>query len=161
MDVKGSKALAERIAQEYEEVTLPGTGEIVSLSDESACALALNALRDFENQIREAKRLLTYGIVERTKVLGSKSFTLSGGKLKAEVRGGPERAYDAEAIERELREAGMPEARIRQIVREEITYTLRAVEAKRAAGANEEYAAIIERNATEVEKPYTVTIRRT
>lgn len=144
---------------EREEIVLPYTGEIVSLTDEVACATALESIRELEQHLRDAKRLLTMGIVERTRVLGSKSFSMAGGK-RVEVRGGPERTYDAEAIERELREAGMPEERIRQIVKEEVTYTLRAVEAKRAAGANERYAEIIERNAFEVDRGYTVSIRR-
>ena len=148
--------------REREEVMLPAlerAGELIDLSDEQAVGDAIDDLNVLLQRVFEVKRVLGAAAAERARVLGVKSFALTGGR-KAVIEGGPSKSYDAEAIERELRAAGMPEERIREVVREEVTHTLRVREATRAAGANEEYADIIERNTTEVVKPYSVSIRR-
>lgn len=140
-------------------MALPHSGEVVDLTDAAACANALDELRRMEAQIGEAKRALSSAIVDASKILGTKSIKLDGGRT-ATITGGPVPHYDAEAIERDLRVLGMPENRIREIVKEEVTYTVRAVEAKRAAGANPEYAKVIEQATSTVERPYSVGIRR-
>ncbi len=145
--------------REHGEIALPHSGEMVDLTDEVACAVSLDELMRMEAAIRSAKRVLSEAIAARAAVLGTKTINLTGGR-KAEVKGGPEKHYDAQEIERGLRELGMPEDRLREIVREEVTYTVRAVEAKRAAAANPEYAKVIERATTEVERPVSVSIRR-
>ena len=61
--------------------------------------------------------------------------------------------YDAEAIEEGLREAGMSEERIREIVKEEVTYKVVAKEAKKAAAASEKYAAIVDATAPKCPGP--------
>lgn len=142
-----------------EELAIPGTGQVVSLDNEVECAQALSAVRAFESQIREAKNILTSAIVERSQVLGTKTIHLPDG-TKAEIRGGPESTYDHMEIEENLRALGMPENRIREIIVEEISYKVSVREAKRAAGANESYASVIE-NAKQVnEKPFYVVISR-
>jgi hypothetical protein len=156
---EGGRRMSDMEIREREELALPHTGELVDLSDEVACATALDELRRMNTHIEEAVRALSRAVAARAAILGTKTIQLPGGR-KAEVKGGKKRIYDAEQIERELRVAGCPDDRIRQIVREEVTHTVVAVEAKRAAGANEEYALIIARNMTEVDAPYSVTIRR-
>lgn len=142
-----------------EELAIPGTGQVVSLDNEVECAQALSAVRAFESQIREAKNILTSAIVERSQILGTKTIHLPDG-TKAEIRGGPESTYDHMEIEENLRALGMPENRIREIIVEEISYKVSVREAKRAAGANESYASVIE-NAKQVnEKPFYVVISR-
>lgn len=142
-----------------EAIVLPHSGEVIDPHDAKQCGTALDELRRMERHIGEAKRALSYAIAEECKRQGTKSIDVGGGR-RAEVRGGPEKAYDAEALERDLRAAGMPEDRLREIVTETVSYSVVAREAKRAAGANEEYARIIERNTTEIERPISVTIRR-
>lgn len=141
------------------EIAIPGTWEIVSLDDEAACAQALASLREFESQIREAKAALTNAIVERSKVLGSRTLHLPSG-LKAVVKGGGETVYDAEEIEAGLREAGMPEDRIREIVKETTSYSVAAVKAKQAAAANEAYAQVIAEHSRFVPKAQYVSLER-
>jgi hypothetical protein len=126
-----------------QELVVPGTGELVDLDDEVACVNALSAIGDFEQLIREAKRELTAAVVARSKLLGVKTFKLPDGR-KASLTAGAETVYDAEAVEEGLRAAGMPEDRIREIVQETVTYRVRAVEAKRAAAANPEYARVVD-----------------
>ena len=142
-----------------EELAIPGTGELVNLEDETQCVTALASLRDFEQMIREAKSVLTNAIVERSRVLGTKTIELADGS-KAEVRGGSETTYDAEAIESGLRALGMPEERIREIVVEQVSYKISAREAKKAAAANSDYATVIEDFRFVEEKPEYVVISK-
>lgn len=142
-----------------EELAVPGTGQLVSLDNEVECVQALSALRDFESQVKEAKAILTAAIVDRSRLLGSKTIHLPDGS-KAEVRGGPESLYDIAEIEEGLRSLGMPEDRLREIVVEEISYKLSVREAKRAAAANTEYASVIDNAQKIEEKPFYVSISR-
>lgn len=144
---------------EHEELVLPGTGELVALNDEVACVQALVALRDYERQFREAKAQLTAAIVERARMLGTQTLTLPDGS-KASLKGGDEITYDAQMIEDQLRQLGMPEERIREIVVEEVSYRVSAREAKRAAAANPEYEAVIEGAKTTVEKSTYISVQR-
>ena len=133
------------------------TGEVVPLSDVTACARALTDLREAETEIRQMKATLTALIVEECGRRGVKTLHLEG--VTAEIAGGSSTVYDAEVIEQELREAGMPEDRIREIVEETVSYRVRAVEAKRAAGMNPTYRGIMERNSRTEEKPWTVRVK--
>jgi hypothetical protein len=151
--------MSEVDIREREELALPHSGELIDLSDETACGVALDEVRRMQAHLAEAVRTLSAAIAARGAVLGTKTIKLSGGR-KAEIKGGPEKHYDAQEIERGLRLLGMPEERLREIVREEITYSVVAREAKRAAGANPEYARVIENATSEVERPWSVTIRR-
>lgn len=132
-------------------LVVPASGEAVDLNDERAVALALRSIRELEDALKQAKAVLNDALVARAKVFGSRTLHLDGiGKV--EVKGGTETTYAAEEIERELREAGMPEERIREVVKETVTYTVNAVEAKRCAAVNPVYAEIIERHTTKREK---------
>ena len=144
---------------EHEELVVPGTGEIVSLDDEIACIQALVAVRNFEQQFREVKAQLTAAIVDRAKTLGTQTLNLPDGS-KAFLKGGSETVYDAQEIMERLRQLGMPEERIAEIVVEEVSYKVSAREAKRAAAANPEYEAVIESAKTVVEKPTYVSVQR-
>lgn len=142
-----------------EEIAIPGTGQLVSLENEVECAQALSAVRDFEQQLREAKAALTQAIVERSRVLGVKTIHLPNGQ-KAEIRGGPESSYDIEEIEKNLRALGMPEERITEIIVPTISYKLSVREAKRAASANEDYASVIENAKKVEEKAFYISLSR-
>jgi len=146
--------------RESEEIALPHSGELIDLADTSRCIVALDELRRMETQIAETKRLLSAAIAAEFRRQGTRSMKIRGGR-RAEVKGGVEKAYDAEGLERDLRAAGMPEERLREIVTETMTYSVVAKEAKRAAAANEDYARAVERNTTEIQRPISVTIRRT
>lgn len=173
MDVKGAKALRQHIedaqggtvpgeeveVREREELALPHSGELVDLSDEVAVGVALDEVRRMQAHLQHAVRALSDALAARAAVLGTKSIRLSGGRVAA-IQGGTTKVYDAQEIERGLRALGMPEDRIREIVVEQVTYTVRAVEAKRAAGANPAYADVIEAASSEIERPVSVTIRK-
>ena len=101
------------------DLVLP-SGELVSLGDTAACVRALDELRDLESRIRELKGMLTDAIQDESRRQGTKTLTLNGG-IQALVKGGEKVLWDAQALEAGLREAGMGEERIRQIVIEEVS----------------------------------------
>lgn len=144
--------------------TSPGTelvipnGEIIPLDDPAKVAKAILTLRDLEYQIRQAKEELTQTLVQHSMEIGNKTITLAGGG-QATIKGGSETIYDAEEIMADLREAGMSEERISEIVTETVTYKVKAVEAKRAAAANPEYARAIEEWTHIVPRRVTVEIK--
>lgn len=148
----------ERI-ERREEIVLPHSGQLIDPHDARQCIFALDELRSMERHIAEAKRTLSEAIAAECRRQGTKSISVQGGR-RAEIRGGEEKVYDAEGLERDLRALGMPEERLREIVTETVTHSVVAKEAKRAAGANEEYARAVERNTTKIERPLSVTIRR-
>lgn len=141
------------------ELVVPGVGEVVDLTDTRQVALALDTVRDLERQLRGVKAELTNAIVYASRTEGVKTLHFEG--CSATIKGGTETNYDAEAIELGLREAGMPEERIREIVKETVSYTVDAVKAKQAAAANPAYAAVIDAHRVSNEKAPYVTISLT
>ena len=138
------------------EIAVPGIGEIVNLDDARAVAFALDGVRDLERQLRDVKAELTRALVYESGVQGTKTLHMEG--IKAVLKSSAETIYDAEEIEIGLREAGMPEDRIRLIVVETTSYKVDAVKAKQAAAANPAYAEVINANKHEVEKAASVTL---
>lgn len=135
------------------------TGEIIALADTAACAVALHELRALEDRIKEAKDALTDAILAEGKRQGKRTLHLPEGVV-AIVKPGGRVLWDAHQLEDDLREAGMPEERIREIIQEEVSYTVKAAEAKRAATANPVYAKAVSAARREVEgKPY-VSVQR-
>jgi len=146
--------------RESEVLTIPGTGVVVNLAEPREVAVALQDIRGLESRFREIKRVLSDTLVEAWRKGGTaKTFAVGGGR-NVVITGGPEKVYDAEAIRDELLAAGMPDERVSEIVVETVSYQVKAVEAARAAKANPEYAAIIERNTETIEKPFNVAVRR-
>jgi len=144
---------------QHEEVAIPFTGEVVSLTDAGAMARALEDIRDIEAQFRSLKATFSMAFQMLAEREGTKTLALPDGR-KAVLTGGKEMSYDAERLEIGLREAGMPEERIREIVELTYTYRVKAVEAKRAAAANPLYADVVEMCRTETVTPTRVSIRR-
>jgi len=142
-----------------EELVLRHTGEIVSLDDENECAAALRSLRDHKREIDEAISILSDALVQASERHGSKTLHLAAAKVT--VAATTKTLFDADALEHDLREAGMPEDRIRQIVKEEVTVSRKVVagEAKRAAAASAVYRNIIEQHSTVVAVIPQVTVK--
>lgn len=138
------------------ELVVPGIGEIVNLDDARQVAVALDGVRDLERQLRDVKSELTRALIHESKQQGTKTLHMEG--IKAVIKSGDETIYDAEEIEIGLREAGMPEDRIRLVVVETTSYKVDAVKAKQAAGANPAYAKVIDANKRTEEKSASVTL---
>jgi hypothetical protein len=146
------------VSEPGSELVVAGVGEIVNLDDAVQCVNALAAVRDLEQQLREAKAVLTDAIVHECSRMGTKTLSLPSG-IKAVVAGGTETIWDIEVLET-LVDAGLPRQRFDEMVTVEVTSKVNAREADRIAGANEQYAEIVERAKTIVEKPRYVTLKR-
>jgi hypothetical protein len=126
------------------EVILP-TGEIVDMSDPASLAQAYEKVREIEQTLREIRGFIIEGVAAYAEHRGAgKTIHLESG-LKITLKGGEDIRWDAQQLEGDLREAGMDEDRIREIVIEEISYRVSANEAKKAASVNPAYAAAVER----------------
>lgn len=133
----------------------PSTGELIVATPENAAGL-IPALRDLKRRIDETIRACSQLLVEASVEQGTK--TLRYGKVTAKITGGPEVQWDVEFLREALTEAGCPEARIRDLIVEEISYKVKANVAKQLAGANPRYAEIVEAAKTMTDKPHTVSI---
>ena len=80
--------------------------------------------------------------------------------MRAEVRSGKRSTVAADVLEAKLRDAGMPEERISEIVQETVSHTVDLKAAKKAAGVNPAYAQALADATTEHEAQPSVTIRR-
>lgn len=139
-------------------LVVPGTGEVLDLSDTRGMADAYTRVQELERELQDARRALADGIVEASSTWGGRTMHLPDGRTIV-ISGGSEWVYDALAIEEELLAAGMPQERVDQIVTQTVSYRVDAAKAKQAAGANPAYAAIIERNRTRVSKRPSVAVK--
>ena len=134
------------------------TGEVLDPSRPEVQAQALEAARQEIARLSRFRRALSDRLVEHSRLVGERTFTLPGG-VKAVREGGPVTEYtDPAALERELLAAGMPADRVSTIVVTTIDKKVSGVEAAKAARANPEYAAIIGRHARTVDRPYSIKL---
>lgn len=121
---------------------VPVLGTVVDLSKPAEIA---TALRD----VREAKRVLDQWRIEFEERLAEEaarqgSKTLRYGDVTVKVSSDTEIQWDL-AVLRELREAGLPEERYKELVATTITYKVSSTVAKQLEGANPAYAEIVQR----------------
>lgn len=151
VDVAVEPATGEEIVVRTDDLPVPVIGRLVRLADPEDVARALADVRQAEEQLADAKRVLVDRLLVERRLRGEGTIRFDSG-VTVEIPKPEETVYDADAIERELRDAGMPEERISAIVRETVERKVMAGEAKKAAGANPDYAEIIERHRRVVEK---------
>lgn len=132
------------------ELVVAGVGSVVNLDKPAEVAQALADVRALENALRDVKPILTGALVEESKRQGKK--TLRFGDLEVVISQSREIVWDLEVLA-ELLDAGMSEERYAELVTETVTYKVSAQEAKIIAGANPEYARIIERARTDHDGP--------
>lgn len=149
--------MSEIVVAESTEVVLH-TGEVILLSDLPACARAVEEIRDLEYRLRQMKNELTRPFVEETEKRGSKTLRW-GEDLEVVVSASETVEWDVTELAK-LQDAGLPDDRYDELVKAEVTYKVSAREATRIAGANEQYAEIIERAKTLVPKNPTLKISR-
>lgn len=141
-------------------VLIPHTGELVNLDDPSACAVALDELRTLEGKIKDLKATLADAISQYAEHAGAgKTLNLTGG-VRAILRNDKQVVWDAQQLETDLRAAGMPEERIREIVVEEVSYKVAANEAKKAASVNQAYAQAVADARHEIPQRASITVQR-
>ena len=131
----------ERIEQP-EELALPLTGELVPLGEPARVARALAEVRELKGQLEQARRVLEQALVQEAQRLGRKTLELEGAKVT--IAGGRKLVWDVSKL-LELREHGLPEERIDELVRPVVEYKVDGRVARELAGAgNPEYARIID-----------------
>lgn len=118
-------------------------GLVVDLTSENQVAQALSEIQLLKAKLSHAERVLREAIAERSRVLGTKTFHVTGVGT-VEIKGDKKVRWDAEKLQDLLRQAGADEALISEIVIEQVSYKVDARRAARAAKANTDYAQAIE-----------------
>lgn len=161
-EAEGIEVPAELAVVEEEttstELVLP-TGQIINLDDPASCAEALTVVREIESHMKEVKAAIVDRLAEEAKRRGENVFELPDGQRVA-VKRNYDVEWDHVGLEADLRAAGMPEERIREIIQEEVSYSVKAVEANKAAKANPEYAKAVASARSEVDKRPTISLPR-
>ncbi len=135
----------------------PVTGELIPASDTNGVAEAVKELRHLSQQIRDAIADATVILVEESRRQGTKTLALQD--VTVEIRGGTETVWDISKLRQGLDDLLCPEERIEALIKTEVTYKVDARVAKQLAGANEDYAAVLESAKTTVEKPYYIRVK--
>lgn len=117
----------------------------------------LTDIREMESKLREAKGALTEALAAEFSRQGTKTLELNG--IKATLGADSEIVWDIEVLG-ELRNLGLPEERMDQLVTAEVTYKVNGSVAKQVAAANPAYAEVIERAKGRVPRTPYVSIRR-
>lgn len=138
------------------EVLVPYSGQIVNLGDPPECLKLLAEIRELEGKLRDVKGALTEALAQEFSRQGKKTLEVNG--IKAELRGGTEIVWDVEVLE-QLRDLGLPDERMNELVKVEVTYRVNAAVAKQLAAANRDYAEIIQRAKSEIPKAQYVSIK--
>jgi hypothetical protein len=135
------------------------SGELVDLNDPASMAHALARVREMQSFLKEVNGMIVDAFAEHRRVHGVDEIELENGDV-VKVTAKHALVWDAHQLEEDLREAGMPEERIREIIVEETTYTVKAVEANKAAKRNVDYARAVENARTKVEQRPTISLPR-
>lgn len=143
---------------ESEDLVLPHSGEVISLQDAGAVANALADIRRIEALMRDTKAILSGALVAESQRQGSKTLHLPG--VTAEIRGGTDVVWDIEALVHGLETAGLPDERLNEAVRQEVTLVPNGRELTRIGKANPVYAAAIDAAKSIVEKQPYVVLRK-
>jgi len=139
------------------EIMVPLTGELVSLGEPVQVCRALEQVRELKRELDHVRAVLEDALRLESERQGTKTLYLDG--LKAVVSGGERAEYvDLEVLADELRDEGMPEERVGEIVVTKISYTVSQRKADHAARANPRYAEVIERHRRIVPAAWRVSV---
>lgn len=136
---------------------VPYSGEIVNFDDPDACLKLLVEIRELEGKLRDLKDDLTDALKREFSVRGKQTLEMNG--IKASLSADSEIVWDVGVLY-ELREQGLPEDRMTELITEEITYKINGNVAKQLAAANPTYAEVIERAKSRAPKKQYVSARR-
>lgn len=141
------------------ELVLAHSGQLVNLDDIKDVASAYEEVTRIKQALTEADRLIREAFAHHARMNGTKTLYVDGvGKF--EVRGSERTEFrDPLAMAEELRDAGMPENVVSEIVVETVSHKVDARRAARASSVNEEYAAIIEKYKVTIERIPTISMQ--
>lgn len=151
-------ATLELAIAEQPNLVVPLTGELVDLRDPSSVADALTHVRELKQQLDGARGVLEQ--VLRLEAVRQGTKTLHLERQTAVISGGEVLEYDGAELIELLEAAGMPGARISEIVETIVSYKVNAAKAKQAASANPAYATAVEQTRSVKQVPWRVSIRK-
>ena len=123
----------------------PLTGELVPAADIAAVGEAIDALKEHRRQVEAAISAFTQAAVEQSRVHGTRTLRADG----VEVVLSADSALEWDTTELvKLLDAGLPEERYRELVKETVTLSVNASVARQLEGANDAYRVIISRART-------------
>lgn len=133
------------------------TGELMPVADADKLAGYLDLVREKVRELHAIRAEVEQYLVEHFEREGSKTIRTENHEIV--LTGGEETVYDPTVL-LELLDRGLPQKRFDQLVTTHVSYKVSAAQAKRIAGANPEYAEVVQRATTVVEKPYRVNVKR-
>jgi signal recognition particle subunit SEC65 len=125
-----------------EQIILPLSGEVVLANDAAQVAPALEHMRELKRRADHAINDLTKALEAISEVRGGRTIHLPDGG-KAALSSPFETVYDGEELAEALREVGMPDDVLAEIVYPVVEWKVNGTRAKQAAKANPRYAAAI------------------
>jgi hypothetical protein len=120
----------------------PLTGELVPTGDMKAVADTLVQLREHQNKVRDAITAFSEAAIAESVRVGSRTLNASGG-IRIEVTAATEVEWDIPHLSK-LRDHGLPEERLNELVKTNITFKVDGAVARQLAGSNPNYARVIE-----------------
>jgi hypothetical protein len=135
------------------------TGELVSLAEPKDVCRALEQVREMKRHLDHVRAVLEDALRQESERQGTKTLRL--GDLTAVVSGGDKIEYDHHELADDLRDLGLPEQRLGELIVQTITYRVDARVAKQLAGANPRYAEALERHRHVVPDRWRVTVKGT
>lgn len=151
--------MVELQVEEQPVMVLPFTGEVIDLRDAAQVAQGLDNVRGYIVQLGEFRSLLETVLRLEGRRQGTKTLYLEDG-LKATITGGSRPEWDILELQTRLRRAGLPEARLDDLITETIVYKVSAGVARQIGAANPDYADAIQASHTRVEAPWRVNVER-
>lgn len=139
-----------------EHVLNPLTGELVPAAETARVADALKAMRSMRSSLLEGIKVAEAILRGESERQGTK--TLRFGPTEVVVSSRAELVYDFEIL-RELLDLGLPEDRYNQLVKTTIEEKVDNRVARQLEAANPDYAAVIERARTRIEKGGSVSVQ--
>jgi hypothetical protein len=165
LSIDRSPAPGETSGQELEPrqeplFPVPLVGELVDLGEPAAVARALDTVRHAKRELDDARRVLEAVLQRESERVGSRTLRYRG--IEAVVSGGTERVEypDAQELAERLREAGLPEERISEVVVEIVDYKVDRSALRSVMASNPRYAQAAETTGRTTQTPLRVAIKR-
>ncbi len=139
-----------------DELLNPISGELVRTADAAAVAATLVDLKDLKNRVQAAIGAFSEAVIQESRRQGTKTLAVGGMTLK--VSADSEVVWDVDFLMEGLRDAGLPEERINELVTMVVSYSVNGSVARQLAGASEKYAEVIEASKSRRQKTQYVSV---
>lgn len=145
------------VLEPIREIANPLTGELVKTDDVQGLAQAILSLKERRNHLSDVITAFTDAAAAQSRLLGQRTFHYEGFTL--EVGADTDLEWDVEAL-LQLRDLGLPEERYNELVTAKVEYRVNGTVARQIAGANPEFAAVIEAAKRRVPKRPSASVKQ-